>query len=137
MRHVEILAEVPDDVCRLLRIDTTSRVVMINPATVSHIFAQRSFRDAAIIVGLLARQELNPVICGRDQVYPRSFFIMELPFVGAREWVRIILKRVSAATSASKHDEIWVVTAHLVGNSTLFQMLKSSRFVMHRTTRGR
>jgi hypothetical protein len=29
------------------------------------------------------------------------------------------------------------VTAHLVGNSTLFQMLKSSRFVIHRTTRGR
>jgi hypothetical protein len=137
VRHIELLAEVPDHVCRLLRIDTTSRVVMINQETVSHIFTQRSFRDAAMIVGLLARQELNPVICGRDHVYPRSFFIMELPFVGAHDWIKIILKRVAAATSASKHDEIWVVTAHLVGNSTLFQMLKSSRFVMHRTTRGR
>ena len=39
---------------------------------------------------------------------------MELPFVGAPDWVTIILKHVSAATSASRHDEIWVVTSHLV-----------------------
>ena len=137
MRHVELLAEVPDDVCRLLRIDTTSRVVMIHQEMVSHIFERRSFHDAAVIVGLLARQEFKPLLCGRDRVYPRTFFIIEPPFVGARDWVRIILKQVSAASSASRHDEIWVATAHLVGNSTLFQMLKSSRFVMHRTTSGR
>ena len=110
---------------------------MIRQDVVSHIFERRSFHDAAMIVGLLARREFSPVICGRDHAYPHSFFMMELPFADARDWVRIILKHVSAATSASRHDEIWVATAHLVGNSTLFQMLKSNRFVMHRTTSGR
>jgi len=137
VRYPELLADVPDDVCRLLDIDATSRVVMIELETVSHIFERRSFRDAATIVGFLARQEFHPVFCGRDRSYPRTFFIMELPFVGAREWIRIILKRVSATISASGRDEIWVATVHLVGNSTLFQMLKSRRFIMHRTTSGR
>ena len=137
MRHVEVLAEVPDDVCRLLRIDTTSRVVMIHQETVSHIFERRSFHDAAMIVSVLAREEFNPLYCGRDSDYPSTFFIMELPFVGAPDLVNIILKRVSAAASASRHDEIWVPTAYLVGDSTLNHMLTSSRFGMYRTTRGR
>jgi hypothetical protein len=137
MRHVELLAEVPSAVCRLLDIDTTSRVVMINRETVSHIFERRSFEDAAMITGFLARRKFSPVICGRDRVDPRSFFMMELPFVGARDWIRTILKYVSAATSASTHDEIWVATAHSVGDSTLFRLLKSRRFVMHRMTSGR
>jgi hypothetical protein len=133
VRHAEILAEVPDDVCRLLRIDTTERAVMIDQETVSHIFVRRSFHDAAMVIGALAREKFNPGYCGRHLGYPRTFFIMELPFVGAPDWVTIILKHVSAATSASRHDEIWVVTSHLVGHSTLNQMLKSSRFVMHGT----
>jgi hypothetical protein len=137
VRHVELLAEVPDDVCRLLRIDTTERVVMIDQGTVSHIFERRSFDDAAMIIGFLARRAFNPVYCGRHLAYPRSFFVMELPFEGAGDWVGIILKHVSAATSASGRDEIWVVTARLVGNSTLKQMLKSNMFVVHRTTRDR
>jgi hypothetical protein len=132
VRHVEVLADVPDEVCRLLRIDTTSRVVMIHRETVSHIFERRSFLDAALIVGALARQEFRPMYCGRDLLDPRTFFIMELPFTGARNWVAIILKYVSVATSASGHDEIWVVTGRLVGISTLNEMLEGGRFVLHR-----
>jgi hypothetical protein len=137
VRHVEVLAEVPDDVCRLLRIDTTSRVVMIHQETVSHIFERRSFHDAAMIVSVLAREEFNPLYCGRDFDYPSAFFIMELPFVGAPDLVNIILKRVSAAASASRHDEIWVVTAVSVGDTTLSRMMRGNRFVIHRTTRDR
>jgi hypothetical protein len=137
VRHVEILAEVPEDVCRLLHIDTTSRAVMIHQEIVSHIFERRSFRDAAMLVGVLAREEFNPLYCGRDFAYPRSFFIMESPFVGARDQMMIILKRVSASASASRHDEIWVVTAVAVGDTTLHRMMRGNRFVIHRTTRDR
>jgi hypothetical protein len=137
VRHIELLAEVPDDVCRLLRIDATSRVVMINRGTVSHIFEQRSFHDAAMIVGVLARRNLNPVYCGRDLLYPRSFFTVESPIAGVDDWVRIVLKHVTPATSASRHVEIWVATAHRVIDSTLNRMLTGNRFVMYRTTRGR
>jgi hypothetical protein len=137
VRHVELLAEVPDDVCRLLRIDTIGREVMIHRDTVDHIFERRSFYDAAMIVSVLAREEFNPLYCGKDFEYPRAFFMMELPFAGAPDLVNIILKHVSAATSESGHDEIWVPTAYLVGDSTLNQMLTSNRFVMYRTTSGR
>jgi hypothetical protein len=137
VRHIEILAEVPDNVCRLLRIDTTERAVMMSQGTVSHIFEQRSFHGAAMIVGVLARGDLNPVYCGRDLVYPRTFFIVEASGVGIDAWVKIVLKPVMAPSSASRHDEIWVVTAHRVVDSTLNRMLIGNRFVMYRTTRDR
>jgi hypothetical protein len=137
VRYPELLADLPDDVCRLLRIDTTSRAVMIDHATVSHIFERRSFRDAAKIVGVLARGTFNPVYCGREVAKSRSFFIVELPLSESQELVRIVLKHVTASTSASTHDEIWVTTAHSVEDSTLSHMLTGTRFVMYRTTRGR
>jgi hypothetical protein len=136
VRHVELLAEVPDDVCRLLQIDTTARVVMIHQDIVSHIFERRSFYDAAMIAWVLARGTFAPVYCGRDVVDPRLFFVAELPLAGRDKWVRIVLKHLSAKHSASSHDEIWVVTAHLVKDSTLNRMLRGSRFIIYKTTRG-
>jgi hypothetical protein len=121
---VELLAEVPDDVCRLLLVDTANRVAMIDRVTVSHIFDRRSFHDAALIVGMLARQAFNPVYCARDNSDSRSFFIAEPPFAGSAKWVSVVLKHVTARTSATGHDEIRVVTAHLVENSTLNRMLR-------------
>src|SRR5579872_6261481 len=117
----------------MLRIDTRSRVVMIEHATVTHIFERRSFQDAVVIVGVLARRTFNPLYCGRDLRNPRSFFVVESPPVQSRHGVRIVLKHVDASTSASKHDEIWVSTAHIVEDSTLFQMLRGHRFVIYRT----
>ena len=137
MRHPELLADLPDDVCRLLQIDTTSRVVMIEHDTVSHIFERRSFDDAAMIVGVFARRAFNPVYCGRKAINPRSFFIVELPPPGSQHFVRIVLKHVTASTSTSRHDEIWVTTAHMVEDLTLFRMLRGTRFVMYRTMRDR
>jgi hypothetical protein len=137
VRHVELLAEVPDDVCRLLEIDTTSRLAMIHQETVAHIFERRSFHDAAMVVGVLARKHFYPIYCGRDLAYPRTFFIVEASNGGSADWVRIVLKPVMAATSASRHDEMWVVTGHRVEDSTLNHMLIGNRFVMYRTTRGR
>lgn len=110
---------------------------MIEHDTVSHIFERRPFDDAAIIVAVLARRAFNPMYCGREVANPRSFFVVELPPPETEHWIRIVLKHVTAATSASKHDEIWVVTAHLVRDSTLNHMLTANRFVMYRTTRGR
>jgi hypothetical protein len=66
VRNPERLGELPDDVCRLLGINTTTRVVMIAPATVAHIFERRSFNDAAIIVDFLARRAFNPIYCARE-----------------------------------------------------------------------
>lgn len=81
MRYPELLADLPEDVCRLLHIDTRSRVVMIELETVSHIFERRSFQDAVAIVGVLAREAFNPVYCGTEIARPRAFFIIEsLPF---------------------------------------------------------
>lgn len=137
MRHPELLADLPDEVCRLLDIDTTERVVMIEHETVSHIFERRLFHDAASIVRVLARGAFNPVCCGKEVNNPRSFFIVELPPPETEHWVRIVLKHVTATTSASMHDEIWVITAHLVRDSTLNHMMTANRFVMYRTTRDR
>jgi hypothetical protein len=132
VRNPERLGELPDDVCRLLRIDTASRMVMIDRDTITHIFDPRSFDDAAIIVGTLARRTFDPVYCGRDLADARLSFIMELPFPGAGDVVGIALKLVNALTSASRHHEIWIATAHLVGDSTLNRMLRSNRFAVHR-----
>ena len=123
--------------CRLLDIDTTDRAVMINLLTVTHIFERRPFRDAANIVSLLTRGEFNPEYCGKEVANPRSFFFAELLSSQSEKFVRVVLKYVSARTSASKHDEIWVTTAHMVEDSTLLQMLRGTRFVVYRTTRGR
>ena len=105
---------------------------MINHETVAHIFHQRSFDDAATIVGMLARREFDPVYCGRDLKDPRLFFVIESLLVRVEVWVRILLKLVGASTSASRHDEIWVATAHIVRDSTLNRMLRSGRFATHR-----
>lgn len=136
MRYPELLADLPDEVCRLLDIATTSRIVMIAHDTVSHIFERRSFDDAATIIRVLARRAFHPVYCGREVAKPRSFFVVELPPAETEHWVRIVLKYVMATTSASRHDEIWVSTAHIVEDSTLFHMLRGNRFVMYKT-RGR
>ena len=112
-------------------------MVMIDHLTVSHIFERRSFRDAANIVGVLARGVFNPVYCGREVDRPRSFFIAEPPSSQSEKLVRIVLKHVAASTSASKHDEIWVTTAHMVEDSTLLRMLRGTRFVMYRIARDR
>ena len=137
MRFPELLADLPDNVCRLLRIDTTSQVVMINHERVSHIFERRSFQDAATIIGVLARGAFDPLYCGREVAEARFFFIVESLPADLTHCVRLVLKHGAASTSASKHDEIWVTTAYVVNNSTLFRMLRSNRFVMYQTTRGR
>jgi hypothetical protein len=130
VRHPELLAGLPDDVCRPLAIDLAERTVMINHSTVAHIFHQRPFDDAAAIMDTLVRRRFDPIYYGRDLTDARSFFILEAPYPRARDLVRIVLKVVRASTSASGRDEIWIATANLVGDSTLNRMMIGNRFVI-------
>lgn len=129
MRNPELLGELPDDVCRLLQIDTTRRVVMIEPATIAHIFHRRSFADATMIVNVLARRRFDPIYCGRNLDDDRLFFVVER-IAKKRGRALIALKFVRSADSESGDDEVWVTTGYCVGDSTLRQMLEANRFVI-------
>lgn len=123
MRRPELLAELPDDVCRLLDIDTDTRRVMIELATVTHIFQRRSFVDATTIMRVLARRRFDPLYCGRLLTDKRLFFIVER--TADHDRVVIAFKFLRGT------DEIWVSTGYLVGYSTLRAMLRAPRFVIY------
>lgn len=129
MRNPELLGELPDDVCRLLDIDTTTRTVMIEPATVAHIFERRSFNDATVIMEVLARRRFDPSYVGRLLVDKRLFFVVERSRIHRAV---IALKFVRSTESASRADEIWVSTGYVVSDSTLRRVLNASRFAVQR-----
>lgn len=136
MRDPELLGELPDDVCRRLEIDTVRRVVMIEHATIAHIFHRRSFADATMIVNVLARRRFDPIYCGRQLHDARLFFVVER-IAKQRRRALIALKFVRSAASESGDDEVWVTTGYIVGDSTLRQMLEANRFVMQFRTSDR
>jgi hypothetical protein len=136
VRDPELLGELPDDVCRLLDLNTTARVVMIELATVAHIFERRSFNDATLIMEVLARRRFDPLYCGRVLTDKRVFFVMERPR-RTHSKAAIALKLVRSTDSESGADEIWVRTGYIVGNSTLRWMLTSNRFVVQDRMRDR
>jgi hypothetical protein len=135
VRDPELLGELPDDVCRLLDLNTTARVVMIELATVAHIFERRSFNDAAILMEVLARKKFDPLYCARLLTDKRLFFMVERS--PGREKAVIALKLVRSGESESGTDEIWVTTCYLVGDSTLRRVLSVSRFAVQRRTSDR
>ena len=135
MRNPELLGRLPDDVCRLLDVNTTTRVVMIELATVAHIFERRSFSDATVIMKVLARRVFDPLYCGRLVADKRLFFIVERS--RSQERAVIAFKFVHSTESESGADEIWVSTGYTVGDSTLREMLSASRFVMQQRTSDR
>jgi hypothetical protein len=128
VRDPELLGRLPDDVCRLLDLNTTTRVVMIELATVAHILERRSFSDATGIMEVLARRVFDPLYCGRLVTDKRLFFIVERS--RSQERAMIAFKFVHSTESESRADEIWVSTGYAVGDSTLREMLSASRFVM-------
>lgn len=132
MRNPEPLGELPADVCRLLQIDTTRRVVMIEHVTVTHIFERRSFDDAISVMNVLALRRFNPVFCGRQLDDARRFFVIER--VDNYRQAVIAFKTTRSPKGRSR---IWVTTGYMVGNSTLRQLFDSDRFSLQRTTRDR
>jgi hypothetical protein len=120
----------------MLGINTTTRVVMIVQATIAHIFERRSFTEAMVIMNVLARRGFDPLYCGRQPHDERLFFVVERT-ARLDELALIALKHVRSTGSHSGVDEIWVSTGYIVRDSTLRDMLLTSRFAMQKRTRDR
>jgi hypothetical protein len=120
----------------MLRINTTTRVVMIVPETVAHIFERRSFSEAVVIMVVLARNHFDPLYCGLLLNNERLFFVVEqLPRADHRAVIG--LKLVGSITSLSGSDEVWVSTGYVVNDYTLRRVLSSGRFAVLQRTRDR